>query len=133
MAFHTDPSHSDSQPLVQPRVAMVQDGARLHYAVPLALQRAGMLERMYTNFYVRRGSPMALLARVMNRWKPEIGRGMVGRRCDEIDDRLVHDHARHGLYAALRKPRGPVPASYWIWSEERRGEWILRRGFGEAN
>lgn len=32
------------------RVAVLQPGARLHYAVPTLLQRAGMLQRLYTDF-----------------------------------------------------------------------------------
>ena len=30
----------------RPRVAVVQDGARLHYLLPLAMHRAGLLERV---------------------------------------------------------------------------------------
>jgi hypothetical protein len=39
-----------------PRVAMIQDGARLRYTVPLAMQRAGILERVYADWFVRKGS-----------------------------------------------------------------------------
>jgi glycosyltransferase involved in cell wall biosynthesis len=44
----------------KPRVAMVQDGARLHYALPVALKRAGMLSALYTDWYYSGGAGTAV-------------------------------------------------------------------------
>ena len=40
----------------RPSVAVIQDGARLHYALPLALQREGALDAAFTDWFVRPGS-----------------------------------------------------------------------------
>ena len=41
---------------------MAQLGARMHYAVPAILQRAGMLSHFFTDFYAGQGSSIAPLA-----------------------------------------------------------------------
>jgi glycosyltransferase involved in cell wall biosynthesis len=44
-------------PLKQlPQIAVAQLGARMHYAVPVILNKAGMLERLYTDAYAGSGS-----------------------------------------------------------------------------
>jgi hypothetical protein len=37
-------------------VNVIQDGARLHYALPAALQRRGILGTVFTDWFVRPGS-----------------------------------------------------------------------------
>jgi len=46
----------------KPQVIVAQLGARMHYAVPAILQRAGMLSHFFTDFYVGQGSTIAPLA-----------------------------------------------------------------------
>ena len=41
----------------RPQVIVAQIGARMHYAVPVLLHRAGMLAHFYTDAYVGSGSP----------------------------------------------------------------------------
>jgi glycosyltransferase involved in cell wall biosynthesis len=41
----------------RPQVIVAQLGARLHYAVPVLLQQAGMLAHFYTDFYLKAGRP----------------------------------------------------------------------------
>ncbi|MGC8541426.1 MAG: glycosyltransferase family 4 protein, partial [Phycisphaerae bacterium] len=67
-----------------PAVAMVQDGPRLHYALPIALRRAGILTALYTDWYDKGGIGSFIargLARVVDRrqsarmrlrWDPEL-------------------------------------------------------------
>lgn len=47
------------------RFAVLQPGARLHYALPAVLQRAGMLQRLYTDF--ANGGPLRHLEKVLPR------------------------------------------------------------------
>jgi glycosyltransferase involved in cell wall biosynthesis len=62
------------------RVAVLQPGARLHYAVPTILQRAGMLQRFYTDFCANVG-PLRYLESI---WPAKLQsapvRRMLGRK-----------------------------------------------------
>src|ERR1700722_5405841 len=84
------------------RVAVVQDGARLHYAVPLALQRAGALSVMYSEWFVKRGFIGDALAWALQRVGGGKWRGLWERRCDEIEPWRV----RTEPWLALKERRG---------------------------
>jgi glycosyltransferase involved in cell wall biosynthesis len=61
------------------RFAVLQPGARLHYAVPAILERAGMLQRFYTDYCADVG-PLRLLKCVWpTRLRPTPVRRMLGR------------------------------------------------------
>jgi hypothetical protein len=47
-----------------PQIVVAQLGARMHYAVPVLLQRAGMLAQFFTDVYVGRGSAWQGLPRL---------------------------------------------------------------------
>lgn len=120
-----------NQANVEPRVAMIQPGARLRYAVPLALQRAGILERMYTSFYVKPGSMSELSVRLMSRWNPPLGRRMAGRRCEELDDRKIFRNSWLGIRGYMGYKTHSV--EQMLRHGGRSAKWIRRRGFGQAN
>ena len=68
-----------------PAVVFCQDGARLHYAIPIALRRAGMLAGLYTEWY-RDGSRRANLAlAVLRLLSPENARRFNLRHAPELD------------------------------------------------
>jgi len=117
----------------RPRVAIVQDSARLHYALPLALQRAGILERMYTDLFSTQRSALSVASRVLAKLKPGLGRPIAGRRCDELEPARVSSNPWITLRYHRRRPSDPVPASFWIWSCEQISDWVRRIGLGEAN
>lgn len=55
-----------------PQIAVAQLGARMHYAVPVILHRAGMLERLYTDAYAGPGSWLGqVLHRLPRQWRPQ--------------------------------------------------------------
>lgn len=61
------------------RFAVLQPGARLHYAVPTVLERAGMLQRFYTDFCVD-SAPLSFLNQVWpTRLRPNFIHRMLGR------------------------------------------------------
>ena len=117
----------------RPRVAMVQDAARLHYAIPLAMQRAGILDRRYTDVYVKPGSATAFASAVISRWKPSVGKSLAGRYCEELDPSRVRTNPMLAWRYLRRRPPNPIPASFWEWSCAQVGEWIRRVGFGRSN
>ena len=65
------------------RIAVAQIGARRHYAVPRALQMAGCLERLYTDFYL----PDLCQNPMISRWIGRLG----GRCAPGLSSSSVHD------------------------------------------
>lgn len=62
------------------KFAVLQPGARLHYAVPAILERAGMLQRFYTDFCADAG-PARIAERLWPaRLRPSFAHRMLGRR-----------------------------------------------------
>src|SRR5918992_5850267 len=93
---------------VRPRVAFVHAGARFHYAFPLALQRAGVLERVYLDWFVTPGSMRELLARGIRTVNPALGQRMLDRRRPELDPRKVSQRSRLMVMLKQRfaRPKG---------------------------
>ena len=63
-----------------PRVALVQDGARGHYGLALALHQAGLLDVMFTDFFIKQGGMWDLLSPLLSRAGPGGLRRMMDRR-----------------------------------------------------
>lgn len=118
---------------ITPRVAMVQGTARLHYALPVALQRAWILERVFTDFYVVPGSFTDRAARLAGRFRSSFLKRLGGRQSRELQGAKVCTNPWLGLRDYLSRPRGPVPTAHWIKVAKREGQWIRRRGLGNAN
>jgi len=72
----------------KPQVIVAQLGARMHYAVPAILQRAGMLSHFFTDFYVGQGStiaPLAICADLFpSKLLPEGLKRLLGRREESL-------------------------------------------------
>jgi hypothetical protein len=115
------------------RVCMIQDGARRHYIVPLALQMRGILERVFADWYVRRGSPAALIAKLVRRFDPANGQRMLDRRRAELDDASVVTNLWLALRLARARNRFRSREDFFEWASARQADWILRKGFGKSN
>src|SRR4051812_49825383 len=63
-----------------PRVSLVQDGARGHYGLALALHQAGLLEVMFTDFFIKTGGMWDILSPFLTRVGPGGLRRMMDRR-----------------------------------------------------
>jgi glycosyltransferase involved in cell wall biosynthesis len=112
---------------------MIQDGARRQYLVPLGLQGAGILERVYIDWFVRRGSPQEMLARVVSGIKPKLGRKMLERSCPELDPRRVVSNTPMALRLRARMSKFAKSEDAYMWHSRQTAKWVERRGFGEAN
>lgn len=117
----------------KPRVAMLQDGARLRYLVPLALQHAGILERAYIDWLVRPGSVEELIARLTRRLRPGVAQRMGERRCDELDMNSVVRNARLALWLRVNMKRFKDVEDAYIWAGRQSAKWVARAGYGNAN
>lgn len=116
-----------------PRVAFVQDNARLHYAFPLALQQHDMLERMFTNWYTSPGSPEAIVARLVRWVDSSLGDRMLGRRHPELDSRRIVTNRWLLLRQRFGRRRFSTIESFYQACAAQERDWILRRGWGSAN
>jgi glycosyltransferase involved in cell wall biosynthesis len=117
----------------QPRVAVVQDGARLHYLLPLAMHRAGLLERVYTEYYAAPGSAEAAGSKLLARLRPGLARRMALRYCPELPlDRVVRNP-----WLVLQEQFARVGAGhaevYFRRCTDLVGRWIRRVGLGRAD
>jgi glycosyltransferase involved in cell wall biosynthesis len=114
-------------------VAVLQDGARLHYAVPLALQKAGLLERVFADWYDAPGAVERAASSAISRLSPARSRKMAARYCAELDgSRVLHNPA-----LALRIEFGRrfhrSAQEYWEWVCRELARWVMNTGTGRAN
>ncbi|MFN4242959.1 MAG: glycosyltransferase family 4 protein [Tepidisphaerales bacterium] len=113
---------------------VVQDGARLHYAVPVSLARHGALAEMYTDWYVKPGRGFAAVARLVSLFDGPLGRRMLERRHPQLDPALVRTHPLLALSLPLKKKRFAHHAEFLAFRLQRTAHWLLRRRFShDAN
>src|SRR5687768_5655620 len=119
----------------RPRVGFVQLGSRLHYALPLALQRAGLLERVYVDWYAKTGSAEALASKLISLFKPDLGRRMLHRRCVELHPAKVERRAAVSQLLLQRAARGGLHRRWdaFLAAMQKSAKTSLRKGFGDAN
>ncbi len=114
------------------RVLMVQDGARRRYALPAALEQAGALAAMYTDWFDQPGTLLHLLTRLLSHCG-DAGRRLTGR----THPALQHAHVRTNPRLTLRHHRGAQrfaqQADYYQWAARNIGAWIARENFANAN
>ena len=119
--------------LPRPRVVVLQDGARLHYAVPLALQSVGVLARVFTDWFVFRDSVEGMASRWLERLLPQFARKLADRGCNGLSSRCVVRSPLLFLRTRLRRRTWPSPEAFYVWQAVETGRWVRRRGFGVAN
>jgi glycosyltransferase involved in cell wall biosynthesis len=115
------------------RVAVVQDGARLHYAVPLALQRAGCLRLMFSEWFIKRGGISSKFLRVFNLFDSRKMRALLERRCDEILPSVVRTNAVLAYRQKRELRRQKTKEAAYQWSSAATGKWIRHVGVADAN
>ena len=115
------------------RALVLQDGARRRYALPLALQRAGILERAYIDFFASPGSVEGLAAKLVGYVRPAGGRKLRERYCAELDAARVVRNPWLTLRLQVGRRRFATSDAAFRWVSTQLGRWVLRRGFGRAN
>ncbi|MFO0807402.1 MAG: glycosyltransferase family 4 protein [Gemmataceae bacterium] len=115
------------------RVAVLQDGARMHYGLPLALQRAGLLDRVFTEFYSSPGSVESSVVRWLSKWRPALAKRMALRYCSELElDKIVRNP---WLLAPqqLAKLGATSAEAHFRRCTDVVGRWVRRVGLGRAD
>jgi glycosyltransferase involved in cell wall biosynthesis len=115
-------------------VAVAQLGARMHYAVPRLLDRAGLLERFYTDISAVKGWP-ALLRLIPRPLRPGGVQRLLGREPKGIPARRITAFTSFGLEYARRYARARTTDernAAFLWSGREFGRLVVERGFGAA-
>ena len=77
-------THSPHKDRSRLKVAMMQDGSRRAYALPIALHKAGALQVMYTDWYDRPGSLDNLLATLVSPFMSHAVSKLRTRKSDDL-------------------------------------------------
>jgi glycosyltransferase involved in cell wall biosynthesis len=115
-------------------IAVVQLGARMHYAVPRILHAAGRLERLYTDLCATQGWPR-LLAHVPRRLQPGPLARLAGRLPGEVPAAKISSFPGFAVRYAMRlraaRSASSAMATY-LWAGARFDQLVLAAGLGEA-
>ena len=118
-----------------PRVAFVHTAARLHYALAVAVPRAGMLDRMYTEWFSTPGSVQEKVAKLVRLANRDLGQRMLERHSPHVDPSRVALRSTLPLLMAQRIARQSLQDRFEKLDRVMvKAAWIaLRKGFGDAN
>ena len=118
------------------RIAVAQIGARRHYAVPVLLHRAGLLECLYTDLCSSARPVRWLEALVPTVFRPRRLKQVLGRRVEGIPAEKIHCFACFTLKWFLKQRGLRTPSQNLVrWREANAefGRLVVRHGLGEAN
>lgn len=118
------------------RWIVAQIGARRHYAVPTVLQRAGMLERLYTDLCATQPVLKALGATVPSAALPAGLKKALARDPRDVPPEKVRCFPAFALRRMFARRNGRSMAdSYqnWLQANRKFNRLVVRAGFGEAN
>ncbi len=124
---------SDTPYSTRPRVAVLQEGDRFDYAIPIALQRAGILERVFTDWYTRTGSIESAATQLMHLCKSDRAKWMTHRFSDELDPAKVRSKPTLLLSKWWQGRSTKTEIESQASRSEAIGKWVLEQGLGEAN
>lgn len=116
-----------------PRVLVVQPGARRHYAIPAALHQQGILERMDTESFVRDSGLLGKLAPKLSALCPPGIRRMLGRSHSMLSDANVRTSVVQAFQHYRMQRRFRSSAEGLRWYLPHASGRTLKRGFGNAN
>jgi glycosyltransferase involved in cell wall biosynthesis len=114
-------------------VNVIQDGARLHYALPVALQRQGILGTVFTDWFVRPGSHSDSIARFVRRLSPKLGRRLGDRCCPELNGSRVITSNRFALYEWFARAIPVAPERRHLRLSKDFARWVGRQDWRGAN
>ena len=106
-------------------VTLLQDGARGHYGLALALQRAGILKRMYTDFYVSPWTTQSFVASLLQRVDPATAKRMLERHSPGLDHRIIRQNFLLMLKLRLKEKQFDNRVRYFQWAAEETAKWVM--------
>ena len=125
-----------SDPAVRPRVIVAQLGSRQGYVVPAVLERAGRLERLYTDICASVWPWRLLDALLPRALCPAPLRRLLGRRAEGVSPQRIRCFSRFGFYYAwaMRRARsGAQLARMYCRTNEQFGKLVVASGLAGAD
>jgi glycosyltransferase involved in cell wall biosynthesis len=120
----------------RPRVAVAQLGARMHYAVPAILHRAGMLEGLYTDLCAEVGWVRAARRLLPNRLLPQSVQRLFARDVPDVPRNRITCFSAYGLARIFQRGRATTAAEMFrhlVEANSGFGRRVARCGLGDAN
>lgn len=114
------------------RIAVVQDGVRLNYAVPRALAQRDRLGAMLTDWWSPPGSWERGLARLIERVDAGLGRRMGARWAEGIPRERVRSCPLLSLRLHASRRKFPSHEAYFAHAADRLARWQARQDLGGA-
>src|SRR4051794_30040022 len=108
----------------KPKVAVIQDGARLHYAIPIALKNAGLLHSVFTDWYSAPASFSRLAARLIKLARPDQGRRMLDRYNPNLNGSNIISTPTLTWKTLNKRKTFPNDRAYYLWEAKQRADWI---------
>ncbi len=115
-------------------VVVAQLGARMHYAVPRLLERAGLLEHFYTDLCAAKGWP-SLLRLIPRALRLAAVQRLLGRDPKEVPARRITAFTSFGLEYGRRYSRARTTDernATFLWSGHEFCRLVNSHGFGAA-
>lgn len=118
------------------RIIIAQIGARRHYAIPAILERAGLLERFYTDLCANVGL-LGLAGRMVpTKVQPKGLKRMLGRRVEGVPAAKIRCFPLFALQRIRQRTKVATPGDRlrsWVTANRQFCELVLRRGLGDAD
>lgn len=115
------------------RVVVIQDGARLHYSIPGGLEEEGVLERMYTDWYIPKGTIRSSVFRSLGWFSRKFQKKISSRTSSLIKSEHVYTNPLLTLKLLMARRSFSSPERFWEWSSQKVGKWVLRSGWSQGN
>lgn len=115
-----------------PRVVVAQIGARRNYAVPVALEQAGLLQKFYTDWYAPKSFVTNLLANLMVLLPGQSFKRAASRKAEGIPSQKVEHFPWFALQYARKKAaarRKNRIARAYVWGGKKFCTLVARSGF----
>jgi glycosyltransferase involved in cell wall biosynthesis len=113
-------------------VLVAQLGARRHYAVPRALNRRGLLERLVTDLAAEHVIWRWIKAAIPRAQRPLALEAILGRRVEDIPVSRITNLPLYALSPARQRRKGEAQTDYWARRNSAFCRAVTRRGFGAA-
>jgi glycosyltransferase involved in cell wall biosynthesis len=113
-------------------VLVAQIGARRHYAVPRALHRRGLLDRLVTDMCSEHALWRSLEAIVPRSMRPRALESLLGRRVAGVPEPRITNLPLFALSPAQKRRSGEALADYWARRNRAFCRDVAGHGFGEA-
>lgn len=107
----------------RPRVVVAQTGARMHYAVPVLLNRLGVLEQLFTDAYAGQGSWLRSIVRLIpNRFRQRSLQRLAQRTADLPMHRVTAYNMTGLIFLVIfhwKRRKGTFDTGLYIWYARR--------------